>query len=235
MNLAVFDIDGTLLDNLAAEDECFLGALRAGLGVRTLSSAWGTYQHVSDQGVAVEAYQREFGSPPAAHLLADTIDRFVIALGVAHDANPLTPIRGAIELLQALPNHGWAVALATGAWRRAAEFKLAGAGIDAAGLPIATSEDGPSRVEIVTTAIARAKRHYDAAFLRTVAVGDGVWDVATARTLALPFVGIASGARADRLRRAGAQSVLPDFVNAGSVVSALETATVPSAPLSNDR
>ena len=36
MKLVVFDIDGTLLDNLAAEDECFVQALRDSLGLNAV-------------------------------------------------------------------------------------------------------------------------------------------------------------------------------------------------------
>ena len=235
MNLAVFDVDGTLLDNLDAEDECFVNALRNGLGLYTISSAWESYQHVSDQGVATEAYIRHFGTAPPPSLIANTIDRFVAALSVAHAARPLTPARGAIDLLATLPGHGWAVALATGAWDRAARFKLAAAGIDVATVPVATAEDGPARVDIVAMAIARAQLYYATSFDRIIAVGDGVWDVDTARSLALPFVGIGAEARAERLRRAGTTNVLADFFDVERVVATFEAATIPSTQLPNVR
>ena len=40
MKLVVFDIDGTLLDNLAAEDDCYVQALRDGLGLTAVSAVW---------------------------------------------------------------------------------------------------------------------------------------------------------------------------------------------------
>ena len=66
MKLAVFDVDGTLLDNLESEDVCYATALREGLGVTTLNTDWRTYEHVTDEGIAVEAYQRAFSVPPSA-------------------------------------------------------------------------------------------------------------------------------------------------------------------------
>ena len=230
MKLVVFDIDGTLLDNLATEDECYVQALRDGLGLNAVSADWETYQHVSDHGIAIETYRREFGTAPSPDAVADTIGRFVTLLAAAHDAQPISPIRGAVELMASLPSHGWAIALATGAWRRAAQFKLVAAGLHDDAVPLATSEDGPARTDIVKTAVARAERHYDVAFDRIVSVGDGVWDVDAARTLALPFVGVAAGARAERLRAAGAASVLPDLSSGVAVLATLETAMIPSAP-----
>jgi len=230
MKLVVFDIDGTLLDNLAAEDECFVQALRDGLGLNAVSAEWETYQHVSDQGIVIETYRREFGTAPLADAVTETIGRFVALLAAAHHEQPISPIRGAAELLASLPRHGWVIAMATGAWRRAAQFKLAAAGLRDDAIPLASSEDGPARTDIVKTAVARAERHYDATFDRIVSVGDGVWDVDAARALALPFVGIAAGGRADRLRAAGAASVLPDLASGVAVLEMLETAVIPSAP-----
>jgi len=229
MKLVVFDIDGTLLDNLAAEDKCFVQALRDGLGLNAVSADWATYQHVSDHGIAIETYRREFGTAPLPDAVADTIGRFVALLAAAHDAQPISPIPGAAELLASLPSHGWAIALATGAWRRAAHFKLVAAGLHDDAIPLATSEDGPARTAIVKSAVARAEEHYGATFDRIVSVGDGVWDVDAARALALPFVGVGTGARADRLLAAGAASVLPDLSSGITVLATLETAAIPSA------
>jgi phosphoglycolate phosphatase-like HAD superfamily hydrolase len=230
MKLVVFDIDGTLLDNLAAEDECFVQALRDGLGLSAVSPDWETYQHVSDHGIVIETYRRELGGAPSPDAVADTVGRFVALLAAAHHAQPISPTRGAAELLTTLPSHGWAIAMATGAWRRAAHLKLTAAGLHDDAIPLATSEDGPARTDIVKTAVARAERHYDATFDRIVSVGDGVWDVEAARGLALPFVGVAAGARAERLRAAGAGSVLPDLSSRLAVLATLESATIPSAP-----
>ena len=229
MNLAVFDVDGTLLDNLAAEDACFCEALREGLGLPTPSSDWESYEHVSDHAIAVEAYRRHFGASPSHDAIASTIERFVDLLARAHGAEPMAAVQGAEELLAGLPRHGWAIALATGAWRRAAEFKLGAGGLYDATLPIATAEDGPARTAIVRTAVARAEQHHHTTFARIVSIGDGVWDVHTARTLRLPFVGVARGAGAERLRAAGATRVVPDFSTGLAVITELEEADIPLA------
>jgi phosphoglycolate phosphatase-like HAD superfamily hydrolase len=144
----------------------------------------------------------------------------------------MRPVRGANHLLAMLRERGWGVALATGAWRRAAEFKLTAAGLDTGDVPRATAEDGPARVDIVNTAILRAERHYASTFARIVMVGDGAWDVDTARALGLPFVGVAHGARADRLRTDGAMCIIPDFSAVLDVIQRFEEASVPlGAPL----
>ena len=227
--LAIFDVDGTLLDNMEIEDACYSAALREVLGLPSLDTDWTHYEHVSDAAIAVEAYRRHHGSAPSATQLDATIARFVRLLAEAHDTDSgvIRATNGAAQLFEALARHGWAVAIATGAWRRASELKMSAGGLRYAGVPMATSEDGPARASIVSAARVRAERlHRVERFDRVVSVGDGLWDVLAARDLGLPFVGIGSGAPANRLRAAGVSVILEDYADIGATVAALETATV---------
>ena len=230
MNLAVFDVDGTLLDNLVNEDACYLRALREQLALPTLDTDWVQYENVSDDGIATEAYFRQFGQPLPVAKREATIGRFVELLQAVYRASPVSIMRGAPAMLAALESRGWAVALATGAWRRAADYKLGSAGLCVTGIPLATSEDGPARVAIVTSAIARAAARFGVkTFAHVVSIGDGVWDVNSARELALPFVGVGGGEQSDRLRFAGASHVLTDYYDVELALRALQIAQVPRA------
>lgn len=155
---------------------------------------------------------------------------FVALLEAACHANSsaITPIGGAAQILRAVAEQGWGVAIATGAWRRAAEFKLAVAGVDCTDVPLATSEDGPARAAIIANARSLAEqRHGVDRFFRLVSVGDATWDVRAARVLNIPFVGVGSGVRAERLHAAGARVVLEDFSDRARTFDALEQADVP--------
>ena len=227
--LAIFDVDGTLLNNMEIEDACYSAALREVLGLPSLDTDWTRYEHVSDAAIAVEAYRRHYGSDPDVAQLEATIARFVRLLGDAHrsDAGAIRPIPGAVELFEALLERGWAVAIATGAWRRASELKVSAGGVRYTGVPMATSEDGPARASIVSAARIRAERlHGIDRFDRVVSIGDGVWDMLAARDLGLPFVGVGPGGRTERLRAAGVGVILEDYADIGATVAALETATV---------
>ena len=232
MNLAIFDVDGTLLDNLASEDACYIAALCRGLGLQEVDTDWTAYEHVTDEGIAREVYRRAFGVDPSPALIAKTVDRFLTLLADAHAREPITPIAGAARMLLALPAHGWMPALATGAWSRAARFKLAAAGLSFEHLSLATAEDGPARVDIVRAAWANAATQCPATgagatpFDRVVLVGDAAWDIAAARSLELPFVSRALGARADELRAQGAAVALANFLNVDAVLDALASAVL---------
>jgi phosphoglycolate phosphatase-like HAD superfamily hydrolase len=102
------------------------------------------------------------------------------------------------------------------------------AGITTDHLPLAFAEDGPTREDIVRSAIARAAASYGRPhFERLVLVGDAVWDARTARLLALPFIGVARGDDADNLRSSGVSHVIGDFRDVEQVLRCLEEATVP--------
>jgi phosphoglycolate phosphatase-like HAD superfamily hydrolase len=199
------------------------------LELPSLDTDWTRYEHVSDAAIAVEAYRRHYGSEPDAARLEATVARFVRLLSDAHrtDAGAIRPVAGAAELFEALRERGWAVAIATGAWRLASELKLSAGGVSFAGVPMATSEDGPARSSIVSAARVRAERlHGVERFDRVVSIGDGLWDVLAAHDLGLPFVGVGPRGRAERLRAAGARVILDDYRDIEATVAALETATV---------
>lgn len=124
---------------------------------------------------------------------------------------------------------GWWGAVATGGWERSAKFKMVNAGMTMDYLPAAFAEDGPTREDIVRSAVTRAAACYGRQFERFVLVTDAVWDIRTARSLALPFVGIATGDDADNLRCTGVSHVIGDFLDVEQVLRCLAEATVPGA------
>ena len=92
---------------------------------------------------------------------------------------------------------------------------------------LASASDAPTRREILELAVHRAVERSGGAFSRIVAVGDAPWDLRTAAALGWPFVGVASGERASRLRAAGASVVLRDLADPAALHAALESAAVP--------
>jgi phosphoglycolate phosphatase-like HAD superfamily hydrolase len=60
----------------------------------------------------------------------------------------------------------------------------------------------------LSRALAQARREHFDSFTY---VGDAVWDARACRSLGIPLVGIAAGAKAERLRAEGAVDVFSDF------------------------
>jgi phosphoglycolate phosphatase-like HAD superfamily hydrolase len=217
MKLVVFDFDGTLARTDGVDGECFTQALEEALQLRDFSTEWTDYEHVTDEGVTRQIFMEHFGRHPHDEERKRVIEHFVGLLNSRCAANNLefSEVPGAASLVNQLREGGeWAVALATGAWRRSVEFKIQRAGLPITDIPSAFAEDGPSRESIVLTAIERASAHYrQQRFERIISLGDALWDVRTARKLGLPFLGIAEEPRASALRKDGASHVIEDYRN----------------------
>lgn len=172
---------------------------------------------------------RHLGRGPDPDELAELERRFVglLRAELARTPERFTPIDGAREVFDHLRSQGWHVALATGAWGASARTKLEAAGLAAEDTPLACADDAESREDIVRLAWQRAEAQAGSPFDRVVSIGDAPWDVRTARSLGIPFVGIGIGTHEDRLRAAGAHSVLPHLADRTAVLAALATATIP--------
>ncbi len=228
--LAIFDLDGTLVQSYELDGACFVAAFDDALGIADVDTDWARYDHVTDPGIAAQLIRERQGREPSAGELDRLQSAFRVRLAEAagHDG-AYAALPGAAGLLAALrARPDWAMALATGGWRAAARYKIGRSGLDLDALPAAFGEDGPSRQAIVGAAIARAKEHAGVDdFARRVCIGDGVWDVHTATNLGLPCIGVGTGANAERLTAAGAARVVPDFTDLAAILNALEDATPP--------
>ena len=224
MGLAVFDIDGTLTQTNEVDDECFLRAVREVLGL-DVSPDWADAPHVTDTALVSWICERYAGRAIRDDEAAAIQVRFIDLMRSALQAQPdrFAPIPGAADVFTRLGHQRWHSVMATGAWEASARLKLGAIGLGLDSVALASSSDAPTRIEILELAVRRAP----ATHARIVSIGDGVWDVEAARRLAWPFVGIGTGARADRLRAAGATVVLSDLADTETLLRALDTAPVP--------
>lgn len=146
---------------------------------------------------------------------------------LAEQPSAFTEVPGATRFLAYLIAHDWHVCIATGGWSYSAKLKCRAASIPES-IPLFSSDRYFSREAIVAAALQGTRQlHGVRRYNRTVCLGDGVWDVVTAANLALPFIGVAEGGRARRLRLAGAAITIPDFTNLELAMSQLAIAPIP--------
>lgn len=74
--------------------------------------------------------------------------------------------------------------------------------------------------------IAKAQVHYQVdKFAKIVSIGDGAWDIKTAKALRLPFIGVGDKAHLTRL---GAVHVVQDYREPDGFIQLLENAKIPN-------
>jgi phosphoglycolate phosphatase-like HAD superfamily hydrolase len=230
-SLAIFDIDGTLTDTNAVDDACFRGAVADAMGIAPAEIDWTGTKHFTDRAIFDFLWSAYSGRLPAEADVARARDRLtdLLTSAVGQTPDQFRPIAGAPAVFGHLAARGWRVSIATGCWGPSAQIKLRTAGIDIDGIVMACSDDAASRTEIVTLSRARAAAEHGGEFDRVVSIGDGLWDVETAVALGLPFVGVAHGDHADRLRRAGASVVIESYADLDAFTYALGAARVPAS------
>ncbi len=187
MNLIVFDIDGTVTDSVEAHHQAFKESLCA-IGMKKSTREFKTFKHYTDTFIAKEIYEAETQS----EFTAEKFIQFELELtrrlcGMNH-----LEIKGAkslIEKLSSQPDFGFC--FATGSLRRAAECKLKSANIPFQEWQLVAADNILERENIVSQAIKNAKLHYKQThFERIIALGDGLWDLQTAKNLGLEFIGV---------------------------------------------
>lgn len=222
--LIIFDIDGTLTRTSDVDAALYAQAFFDTFGVPLPTLDWTAYLHATDRGIAEEALQRA-GRPASGSALDDMRRRFIESLDRALEPDPAHQVPGASAMLHRLRQDGQGVAFATGCWEASARLKLARSFIEVGDCPFVACDEEPDRVAILRSAMKRAAP----AEGPVVYVGDGPWDVQAARSLRLPFVGIAHDG-SGRLRGLGVGSVLSDFRDYGdygAFLAAVTTATPP--------
>jgi phosphoglycolate phosphatase-like HAD superfamily hydrolase len=226
MKLAVFDIDGTLTLGDGAGTRCFFEAFGEVFGAGRVDARLDGYVESTDCGIAREAAARVLGRPAAGHEIDSFKSAYLAKLEaeVRRRARAYRPVPGAdlfLPMLSGTP--GWAVAIATGNWRRAAALKLDCARI-APPAVAACSEDGPARPAVLASAVRAASRAEGGVeFERVVYVGDQPWDLRAARELGAAFVGVASDERGRRLAAEGAR-VAESYADTARFLALLEEA-----------
>lgn len=227
MNLAVFDVDGTLCRTNSVDADCVTRAFAETLRIPVPSSDWSVYRESTDSGILAELCQIHLKRDPTIEEKAGCPRRFLELLDEVYTADPgrFQAVPGAAEMINSIrKDPAWRPAIATGGFRMTALFKLRAAGINVRGIPLATADDSESRNAIVETALSRARADYDVPeFAKIVYVGDGIWDLRTAREMGLGFLGVTGDFHAASPGYEGERTIR-DFADYGSFLKALSAA-----------
>jgi len=204
--LAVFDIDGTLVDSRASIHAA------ACAGARRLGLPEPSYDRVRlIVGLELREALRTLEPQLTSAELAEFVTGFQEAFRALYDAGheePLYP--GAMDTLRRLHRDGWRLALATGQSRRGVERNLAREGWADLFLSSHCAEDGPGKPD---PAMLRAAMSICGALpTTTLMIGDTAHDHAMALNAGVRPIGVGWGFHtAEEQIAAGALHVAADF------------------------
>ena len=180
----MFDIDGTLIESYDFDSECFTEAVKEVTGLE-IDTDWARYKHVTDTGILNEFFNEN--SIENTNEVTENIKcAFLAKIQTRIDEESIKEINGASEFITKLKElDDIVISFATGGWLESAVLKLKSAGIDISGIPIASSNDHHSRIEIMKIAEQRAIKESRLSFTY---FGDGSWDLKACKELGVNFV-----------------------------------------------
>ncbi len=147
------------------------------------------YEHVTDSGILAQIL-RENGFSDIGGLMTSVKGAFMEELNrhIEH-AGSFPVIDGAMQFFdRTRSSSDTRIAIATGCWRESALLKLQTSGFDIEGIPVATADDSPSRVEIMRSALQMTGGNAEA----VTYFGDAEWDQRACRDLGWNFVAVGS-------------------------------------------
>lgn len=205
--IIIFDVDGTLIGGEEQDWPCFNNAIKEETGVFPDEGFWQSIEEFTGRAI-IRAIAKGAGIEHSSDLETRIRKQYLKNLRQAcpYKGEVFLPKPGVEEILDLLKsNPVFDVAIATGEFNEVCRFKLASAGIDITGIPLAASSDTELRKDIIS--LAAEKAGYDVS--DAIYVGDGLWDMRACKQLDIPFIG--TGKRLQQLREAGAENLVNDL------------------------
>ena len=175
MHAKIFDIDGTLLQSAAVDDQLYRQAVRSVLGEVRFRASLNDYEFVSDSGVLRHVLM-DNGLSESKEEVAEIKARFLGLLRAHFDEHgPFPEMPGARAFFDRIRStDDCSVGIATGGWRHTAIAKLESTGFDITDVPLASSDDSLDRKEIMEISLSMLGD--DRTVLRTYVAGELAYD-----------------------------------------------------------
>ncbi len=186
-NLIVFDIDGTLTDSVRIHQDAFVKSLNL-IGVNEFNIKFSTYKHHTDSHIAKVIYESSTNNKFDKEK-QNSFENHLFELISEQD---IIEISGAKNIIENIENNtDFGICYATGSLYRPAKYKLEQIGIKHIQRLLVASDEIEEREKIIEKAIENSLKHYNVEkFERIISVGDGIWDLVSAESLNIEFIGI---------------------------------------------
>jgi beta-phosphoglucomutase-like phosphatase (HAD superfamily) len=188
MNLIVFDIDDTLTKSEYQHQLAYVNTMKE-FGITKINQNWREYEHHTDSYILKKNFENNLSGKFDFTFIDDFENRMTELI---LSLKKVSEIKGAKNIINYFNDKtDYVISFATGSLLKPAFIKLNQSGIRYNTELVVGSNGIYEREGIVEKAIEKAKDfHKVSSFDNIISVGDGIWDLKTARNLGLHFIGI---------------------------------------------
>ncbi|CAL2102189.1 HAD family hydrolase [Tenacibaculum sp. 190130A14a] len=207
-NLIVFDIDDTLTKSENQHQTAFVEAM-LGIGITEINKDWKSYKNMTDSYILKKNFERNFHKEFNFSAMPQFEEKMTAHLCSLPETEEIAGAGAIINFF--MKETDYAICFATGSLLEPALIKLQQAKINFIPDVIETASSFYTREEIVTSAITKASNYFGVEnFENIISVGDGIWDLRTAKNLNLHFLGIRNKNLSD-FKEEGIKSHIEDW------------------------
>lgn len=193
MKLIMFDIDGTIINSMATDSQCFIKSTKEAFDINDFNTNWHEYIHATDINILSEIFLVKKNR----NISKEEINRFIkvfkenLIKHLEDNNESFCEIGGAKKFIDYLSYKGYGISIATGGFREIAQLKLESIGINIDAIPFACSHNGTSRELIMKTSEKMALEAYKVEkFDEIIYFGDEIWDYNACKNLSYTFIAI---------------------------------------------
>ena len=187
-NLIIFDIDDTLTKSENQHQTAFVNTM-INFGITEINKNWKSYKNVTDSYILKQNFETNFEKDFDISFIAEFEDKMTSLFLKEPETVEIEGAKKVVDFF--MRETDYAICFATGSLLKPALIKLAQANINFVPDLVESANSIYTREDIVKSAINKAKKYFQVKeFENIISVGDGIWDLKTARNLGVHFLGI---------------------------------------------
>jgi phosphoglycolate phosphatase-like HAD superfamily hydrolase len=187
-NLIVFDIDDTLTKSENQHQTAYVNTM-IDFGITEINQNWKSYENMTDSYILKQNYEANFKKNFDDSFIPGFEEKMTELFLELPKTVEIDGAKNIVDFF--MKETDYAICFATGSLLKPALIKLEQANINFVPNLVEASNGIYSRENIVKSAINKAKDYFQVQeFENIISVGDGIWDLKTARNLGIHFLGI---------------------------------------------
>ncbi|GAA4959128.1 HAD family hydrolase [Algibacter aquimarinus] len=218
MKLIIFDIDGTIIDSVNTDDDCFIETFYNLHQIDLTNVDWTNFKNITDIGLTIEIFQKYYNRLPSTKEIELIKNHFFELLN--NRKEEFTEIKDSLSFINYISKiPDFQIGFATGGWKETAELKCNYVGLDLDEFIFKSSNYHFNRAKIIERVIDEALTKNNINQFETIFYfGDGIWDLKATEELDIEFIGV-DFKKNNKLKKAGVKRIIENYETQSKIMN----------------